>query len=53
MRERKLIEKDPKATDLLMQEILLDIREVLMKANKPIIKKRGRPKKTKKGVCEK
>ena len=53
MRTRKDIEQDFKATDLLLQEILLDIRDLLIKQNKAEKKKRGRPTKIKQGVCEK
>jgi len=34
MRTRTRIEKDPKATELLILEVLLDIRELLAKQNK-------------------
>jgi len=34
MRSRTKIEKDPKATELLILEVLLDIRELLVKQNK-------------------
>jgi len=34
MRTRTKIEKDPKATELLILEVLLDIRELLVKQNK-------------------
>ena len=53
MRKRELIEKDPKVTELLIQEILLDIRELLTKQiskgelSNIIPKKRGRPRKIK------
>lgn len=33
-RSRTNIEKDPKATELLILEVLLDIRELLKKQNK-------------------
>jgi len=34
MRTRTKTEKDPKATELLILEVLLDIRELLVKQNK-------------------
>jgi len=44
MRNRQAVETDGKRVDLLMLEVLLDIRELLIPKEGKIIPKTGRPR---------